>query len=128
MSRDFNQFRFAGLDYKTADKNHWTMRRFAEDGSKCVVKVAPEQIFETKYGHGLILDRGHVAYLRDWSILAGEFGSVLVLLDRDHFVAKRFGSRAEYAEDLENCKYEAWLEAARQQAEADTERVLVKRF
>lgn len=93
MSRDFNKFRFEGLDYKTSGKSHWSMKRISDDESKIIVDVAPEQIFGTKYGFGLILDRTHVCFVKDWNVLAGMYGHTLVILSKQYFKAKEFGER-----------------------------------
>lgn len=124
---DFNEFRFAGLDYKVAGKRHWSMRRVAEGGGRILVDVAPEQLFQTMYGYALILDRTHVAFVKDWCVLDGEWGSVLVLLDQRYFVPKEFGEHDGYGDDPDNLEWRAWLAAATAQAEEQGERVFVKR-
>ena len=128
MSRDFNKFRFEGLDYKTSGKSHWSMKRISDDESKIIVDVAPEQIFGTKYGFGLILDRTHVCFVEDWNVLAGMYGHTQVILSKRYFKAKEFGERDDYADDGYNCTWDAWLMAAKRQAAANGERVLVKKL
>lgn len=128
MSRDFNKFRFEGLDYKTSGKSHWSMKRISDDESKIIVDVAPEQIFGTKYGFGLILDRTHVCFVKDWNVLAGMYGHTLVVLSKQYFKAKEFGERDDYADDGYNCTWDAWLMAAKRQAAANGERVLVRKL
>ena len=127
MSRDFNKFRFEGLDYKTSGKSHWSMKRISDDESKIIVDVAPEQIFGTKYGFGLILDRTHVCFIKDWNVLSGMYGHVLVILSKQYFKAKEFGEHDGYADDCYNCTWDAWRLAAKRQAAANGERVLIVR-
>ena len=127
MSRDFNEFRFEGLDYRTSGKGHWSMLRLSGDQEKIVVDVDPGQLFETRYGYALILDRTHVCFLKGWNVLNGMYGHVLVILTKGYFAPKEFGERDGFADDPVNCGWDAWLTAAKEQAAAQGDRVLVKR-
>lgn len=62
MKKDFNDFRFSGLNYKEKSNKYFTMNRVSEDENKVVVKVDSVHLFETKYGYALILDNTHVVF------------------------------------------------------------------
>lgn len=122
MTRKFNQFRFSGLDYHVFSNKYWTMHRVSEDESKIVVKVADCHLFPTQYGYGLILDRNHVAWLKDWAVSANWYGCE-IMLDKNYFKvvdAKKpfddFGDGSEGGYHMTDWNW--WLETAKEQEEA----------
>ena len=49
--KDFNDFRFSGLDWKKTSNKYMTMKRISDDESKIVVKVGSSHLLKTKYGN-----------------------------------------------------------------------------
>ena len=120
MTKKFNEFRFAGLNYNVFSNKYWTMNRTSEDGNKIVVKVADSHIFESKYGYGLILDAHHVLWLKDWQVSRNYYGNEVVL-DRNYFNVKEWGDFSDnFADEPETCDWIWWARAAAEQAEAGT--------
>ena len=117
MSRDFNNFRFEGMS-PSYEKHSINAKRISEDGNKILVDVAPEHLFKTRYGFALILDRTHVVFIKDWCVLNGSWGHTLVLLNRQYFNVKEWGEWGEFDEESELGDFDAWLEVAKQQADA----------
>lgn len=109
----FNEFRFAGLDYKSISNKYYTMKRFNDEEDKIVVKVSENQIIETKYGYALILNQNHVVFLKNWQVSKNYYG-VEVLLTKQYFIVKEFGDFAFFNND-ENLKFETWLNIAKEQ-------------
>lgn len=42
--KNFNEFRFQGLDFKSLSNKYWTMKRVNADESKIVVRVADSHL------------------------------------------------------------------------------------
>jgi len=113
--KDFNEFRFAGLDYRSKSNKYLTMNRVSTDESKIVVKVSDSHIFQTKYGYGLILDRTHVVWLKDWQVNINYYG-IEVLLTREYFNVKESSKDFdEFCDEPENLTWEEWLTTAKAQ-------------
>lgn len=119
MSRDFNNFRFSGLNYKPVSNNYWSMNRINEEETKIVVRVAPCHLMKTKYGYALILDRSHVVFIKDWQVGFAAYGKDCeVVLDRDYFAVKEWGDFDEFDdldEDDAQLTWNGWLDIAKQQ-------------
>lgn len=113
----FNDFKFAGLDYKEASNKYLTMKRINAEETKCVVKIAPEHLIKTKFGWALILDRTHVIFLKDWQVSVSNYYGIEVLLDKIHFLVKNWGVHEEFADDEEFLNFEKWVEIAKAQDE-----------
>ena len=118
MNKDFNAFRFAGLDFKEKSNKYWTMERVSADETKIVVKTSTEQIVKTRYGYALILDEKHVVFLKDWQVSDNYFG-VEVLLTKEYFIPKKWGEFDEFEDNAENLEWTTWLEAAKDQSGVD---------
>lgn len=123
--KKFDEFRFAGLNARQYSNKYATMDRVSADEGKIVVKVAGTQIFKSKYGYGLILDDTHVLWLKDWQV-SDNFYGIEVLMNRDYFKPTQYGNFPEFGENEENLTYEAWVNAAKEQAAAKwTETVVI---
>ena len=114
---EFNDFRFAGLEWRQYSNNYMTMKRFNDSMDKIVVKVASSHLFKSKFGYGLILDENHVIWLKDWQVSDNYYG-IEVLLDRKYFTPKEYGYFDEFCENPQNLQFETWLEAAKAQEAA----------
>lgn len=123
MNKDFNDFRFDGLNYRVKSNKYYTMNRVSEDETKIVVKVADSHLLRTQYGFGLILDATHVVWLKDWQVSQNYFGNE-VLISKQYFNVKKFGDFEEFDNDEENCKYESWLKVAKEQSGVDDDGML----
>lgn len=91
------------------------MDRVSADESKIVVKVGESHILKTKFGYALILDYSHVVFLKDWQVSDNYFG-VEVLLQKEYFIVKEWGTFEDFGDDPENLDFSTWLEAAKAQA------------
>lgn len=112
---DFNNFRFEGLNWYQYSNKYYSMDRVSADESKIVVKVGDGHILKTKFGYALILDYNHVVFLKDWQVSDNYFG-VEVLLQKEYFIVKEWGTFEDFGEDPENLDFNTWLEAAKAQA------------
>lgn len=115
IKKEFNDFRFEGLDYKEASNEYFTMNRVSEDETKIIVKVDLEHLIQTKYGFALILDNTRVVFLKDWQVDINYFGNE-ILLTKEYFNVKVWGNHEEFEENDSNCEWETLLTAAKTQA------------
>ena len=112
MKKDFNEFRFSGLNFREKSNKYLTMNRVSADESKIVVKVADSHLLPTKFGYALILDCNHVVFLKDWQVSRNYFGNE-VLLNKEFFQVKEWGDFSdEFDEEPQNLHFEHWLEVA----------------
>lgn len=118
--KDFNDFRFAGLNWRQQSNKYLTMDRVSEDETKIVVKVADAHLSETKYGYALILDYSHVVFLKSWQVSKNYYGNE-VLLTKEFFNVKEWGEHEEFSDEPENLKFEEWLKTAKSQNEKDVD-------
>lgn len=114
--KDFNDFRFEGLNWRQQSNKYLTMDRVSEDETKIVVKVADAHLSETKYGYALILDHSHVVFLKSWQVSENYYGNE-VLLTKKFFNVKEWGEHEDFEEEPKNLKFEEWLETAKEQNE-----------
>lgn len=122
MSRDFNKFRFEGLNYHVLSNQYWAMNRFNEEETKIVVKVADSHVFETKYGYALILDNTHVVFLKRWQVSPAPYeNGYEVMLNKQFFTVKEYGNHEEFFDNEEALTFEHWLQVAKEQAEKEYE-------
>lgn len=119
MSKDFNNYRFAGLAHHEVSNKYLSMSRVSDDETKIVVNVADCHLFETRYGFGLILDASHVVWLKDWAVSMNWYGNE-VMLDKAYFNVKAWGSFASFDDEPENCTWEHFLNIAKMQQDAGT--------
>ena len=114
--KDFNDFRFAGLNWRQQSNKYLTMDRVSEDETKIVVKVADAHLSETKYGYALILDYSHGVFLKSWQVSKNYYGNA-VLLTKEFFNVTEWGEQEEFSDEPENLKFEEWLKTAKSQNE-----------
>lgn len=114
-TKDFNDFRFEGLNWYQYSNKYYSMDRVSADESKIVVKVGESHILKTKFGYALILDYSHVVFLKDWQVSDNYFG-VEVLLQKEYFIVKEWGTFEDFGDNPYNLGFNAWLEAAKAQA------------
>lgn len=117
--KDFNEFRFAGLDFKPASNKYWTMKRVNADESKIVVKVDESMLQPTRYGYALILDDKHVVFIKDWQVNINYFGCE-VLLTKEYFNVKEWGQWESFGDEPQNLEWAEWLRVAKLQQDAET--------
>lgn len=113
-AKEFNDYRFSGLNWFQKTNNYLSMDRVSEDEKKIVVKVAAEHIKPTKYGYALILDDTHVVFIKDWQVSSNYYGNE-VLLQEEFFNVKEWGNFDEFGDCEENLNFATWLEAAKEQ-------------
>ena len=118
--RDFNEFRFSGLNYRDKSNKYFTMDRVSEDETKIVVKVADSHLLKTKYGFALILNAEHVVFLKDWQVSDNYYG-IEVLLTKEYFTPKKWGEFPDFDYEEENLTWEEWLETAKAQSATETD-------
>jgi hypothetical protein len=114
QKEQFNNFRFAGLDYKEASNKYFTMKRVNAEQTKIVVKVAPDHLVKTKFGYALILDKTHVVFIKDWQVNNNFYGTE-VILTKEYFNVKEWGDHNEFAISDEFLSFEKWVEVAKAQ-------------
>lgn len=121
MGKDFNDFRFEGLNYRDFSNNYWTMNRVSESEDRIVIRFSIVHLFETLYGWGLILDRNHVLWLKDWAV-SSNFKGNEVLLSREFFNPKpsRYENR-EFDVNPDACTWEYWLNVAKEQQDTQVQ-------
>ena len=112
--KDFNEFRFNGLNFRQQSNKYLTMDRVSADETKIVVKVAESHLLPTKFGYALILDYSNVVFIKDWQVNKNWYGNE-VLLTKEFFNVKEWGTHEEFGEEPENLKFETWLNVAKQQ-------------
>ena len=117
--KDFNEYRFAGLDFKSASNKYWTMKRVNADETKIVVKVDESMIQPTRYGYALILDEKHVVFIKDWQVNINYFGCE-VLLTKEYFNVKEWGTWESFEDEPQNLEWAEWLRVAKLQQDAET--------
>lgn len=114
MSKNFNKYRFEGLNYTDASNKYYTMERVNADETKIVVKVASSHLLKTKFGYALILDYDHVVFLKNWQVDINYFGCE-VLLTKEFFNVKNWGEFSDFGEEKENLEWSTWLDVAKAQ-------------
>lgn len=114
MKKDFNEFRFSGLNYREYSNKYLTMDRVNEDKAKVVVRVADEHLMKTKYGYALILNRNHVVFLKDWQVNQNYFGNE-VMLTKQYFNIKEWGDFDDFDDSEDYMNWDKWVAAAIEQ-------------
>lgn len=114
-AKEFNDFRFEGLDWYQQSNKYLSMNRVSEDENKVVVKVADCHLISTRFGYALILDESHVVFLKSWQVSSNYYGNE-VLLQRNFFDVKEWGDFSDnFGENPDNLDFNCWLETARAQ-------------
>lgn len=117
MKKDFNEFRFEGLNYRDYSNKYFTMNRISDDENKIVIKVDDVHLVETKYGFAFILDKTHVVFLKEWQVSRNFFGNE-ILLDKDYFQIKVWGNHENFLEENEDeLTFDKYKEIAKEQKE-----------
>lgn len=112
--KDFNEFRFEGLNPTKKSNQYLTMNRVSDNENKIVVKVGGAHLIKTKYGYALILDNTHVVFLKEWAVDCNWFGNE-VLLDREYFTVKEWGNHEDFETNEEALNFDFWVELAKEQ-------------
>lgn len=117
MKKDFNEFRFGGLNYRDYSNKYFTMDRISDDEKKIVIKVEDVHLVETKYGFAFVLDKTHVVFLKEWQVSRNFFGNE-ILLDKDYFQIKAWGNHENFLEENEDeLTFDKYKEIAKEQKE-----------
>lgn len=116
-TKEFNDYRFGDLEYFQSSNHYMKMKRFNQDKTKIVVKIAGSHLFKTKYGYGLILDENHVQWLKSWQVSENYYGTE-VLLYKEYWCPKEYGNFEDFFENKENLLFETWVSAAEEQENA----------
>lgn len=111
---EFNDYRFAGLDWNQISNEYVSMNRVGNDS--IVVRVGDSHLLQTKYGYAFILDRHHVVFLKEWQVSRNFYGNE-VLLQKKYFTPKEWGNFDEFENNKERLAYEHYMEAAKAQDE-----------
>ena len=111
-TREFNDFRFAGLDWSQISNKYLSMNRVGED--RIVVKVDGNHLIKTKFGWALVLDITHVVFLKDWQVSCNYYGNEVLIVEK-YFTVKEWGCHEEFGESEENLDYNTWKKAAEEQ-------------
>lgn len=112
--KEFNNYRFEGLDFKEISNKYLTMNRVNAEETKIVVKVSSEHLIKVKFGYALILDKTHVVFLKDWQVNNNFYGTE-VLLTKEYFNVKEWGEYENFAASDEFLKFENWVTVAKEQ-------------
>ena len=118
MKKDFNDFRFEGLDYRNCSNKYYTMNRISENEEKIVVKVGDSHLIQTLYGYALVLDKTRVVFLKKWQVSQNWFGNE-VLIDKNYWQVKIWGNHEDFEDTDENLSFEFWLNIAKEQSKLD---------
>ena len=118
MKKDFNEYRFEGLNPQKYSNNYITMNRVSDNKEKIVVRVGDDHLEKTLYGYALVLDKTRVVFLKDWQVSQNYYGNE-VLLDKNYFIVKTWGNHDKFLDSDEDLTFEAWLEAAELQKETE---------
>ena len=113
-TKDFNSWRFEGLNCKSLSNKYLTMDRVSQDETKIVIRVNEENLIKTRYGYAFILDYNHVVFLKDWQVSNNYFGTE-VLLQKEYFAIKEWGEHDNFSKDGD-LTFEHKLMIAKEQA------------
>ena len=90
--KDFDLFRFKGLEPKIASNKYLHMNRVSADKSKIVVRFGTAHIFRTEYGFGFIVGQNHIVWLKNWQVdfnwYADAFDACEIVLDKQFYNPK----------------------------------------
>lgn len=117
MKKNFDEFRFKGLNYRQTSNKYLTMNRVSDDEDKIVVRFDDSHIIPTRYGYAIVVGYNKVVFVKDWQVNRN-FYHKEVLFDKNYFNVKEWGNFADdfYFEDEEKqLHFEYWLEVAKEQ-------------
>lgn len=121
MKKDFNEFRFKGLNWRKQTNKYLTMDRVSDDKTKVVVKVGNSHLIPTQYGYAFIVGYHSVVFVKNWQVSQNYYGTE-ILLDKNYFNVKEWGNFEDdfYFEDEEKKQtFDYWLEVAEAQSLKD---------
>lgn len=119
--KEFNNFRFEGLNWEEQSNKYLTMKRVSEDENRIVVKVADAHLIQTRFGYALIIDRTRVVFLKDWQVSRNYYGNE-VLLTREYFIVKEWGEHDNFSDNDQYTNFDEFVAMAKEQDElADEE-------
>lgn len=101
--KDFNNFRFSGLNARNDSNKYMTMNRVSEDETKIVINVGENHLLKTKFEYAFIIDSKHVVFIKDWQVNINYFKNE-VLLTKDYFVVKQWGDFSENFDEVSEDK------------------------
>jgi hypothetical protein len=114
MEKNFNDFRFSGLNYRECSNKYYTMNRINNDETKIVVKVESDHLLKTKFGWALVLNKCNVVFLKEWQVNCNWYGNY-VLLEKSYFQIKTWGTFEMFDDSTDLLSWEAWLNVAKEQ-------------
>jgi hypothetical protein len=118
---EFNKFRFGDFGGTRDLSNNYLEidKRTSADGNKCIVKVGDNHLIMTKYGYGLVLDKDHVVFLKDWQVSRNNYGNE-VILNKQYWNVKKWGDwSGRFSEtNPQNHDFKTWNSAAKEQEKA----------
>lgn len=120
--KNFNEFRFNGLNFRQETNKYMTMNRVSADKNKIVVKTGANHLFKSRYGYGLIVDEHSVVWLKEWQVNSNwyteEDDSVEIVLDRKFWKVVKFGDFWD-GFGKNDTDFDFWLECAEVQQKAE---------
>lgn len=118
--REFNDFRFEGLEWSEQSNKYLTMKRVSKDENRIVVKVGDAHLIQTRFGYALILDRTRVIFLKDWQVSRNYYGNE-ILLTREYFNVKEWGEHNDFEDKDQYTNFNEWVAIAKEQDELEDE-------
>ena len=128
---DFNEYRFKGFKYEDQSNKYWKFNsQVNNDGSKILVKIAPDNYFTytAKSGHinyVIKLDRNHVAFIKWWQMFEGWYGDYM-LIDKNYWRPVESNKPNEDMVEKADLSYDHLLEIAKEQ-KAKTDMILISK-
>ena len=120
MTKDFREFLFKGLDVRSKSNKYYTCKRHNDDFTKIVLKIADSHLIPTKYGYAFVLDHTRVVFLKDWQVNRNYYGNE-VILDKNYFVVKEWGTHYDFFENDEATQFEYWVTIVKELVAAENE-------
>lgn len=116
---DFDGYRFSDLRASRLSNKYYQIDRVNAAKDKVVVNAADDQIFQTKYGYGLILNDENVLWLKNWQVDNGNGrkSGTNVLLQKNYFRPQKSSfKRPDYTSSDDNLDWNEWVRTAQAQA------------
>lgn len=89
MTKFTRDFLLGGLNPREISAKYSTCDRVSDNEEKIVVRVADTNLFDSRYGYGLILGRTKFIWLKRWQVLAPNWftpkGKRDVVLTKEYF-------------------------------------------
>lgn len=131
MTKNFNDFRFAGLDWENWSNSYMRVSRVSDDN--IVIRVSENQLQPTRYGAAFILDAHHVVFVKDWAYSREQYGSAYeVVFNRKYYNPREWGDFSDkfaaHNDDERVYSFGGMHELAQEQAKYDEEHDLMATF